>query len=350
MNPRLDTNVIFARSLTPIPARRQRGKGADSMPATLHITNGESVQLGETGLSGEVLTWQDMLHEGPVLSGLTLEEMRTIRARFLAGISGRPEHEIRDRFEKRDRTLTRFGDFEEVVLWFEHDLYDQLQLIQILDWFSRQDRGRTTLSLIATDRYLGLLRPDELLALSSSPRSVSLAQLVLGRRAWLAFAAEDPSSIVELLQGDTSALPYLRGALQRHLEQFPSTRNGLSRTERQILQITGAGPSSVGAAFCADRDLEERIFMGDLVFQTYVRGLANARVPLLKIAPDEKRFWDAQVVITSEGSAVLRGEADHVRVNGIDRWLGGVHLERDRVWRWDDERRKLTLPAPSALG
>jgi hypothetical protein len=317
------------------------------MLGTLHITNGESVQLRDTDLPGEVLIWRDVLHEGPVPAGLTLDELRPIRSRFLAGISGQSEREMQNRLEERDRTLARFAEFEEVVLWFEHDLYDQLQLIQILDWFSRRDLGRTSLSLIATDRYLGMLRPNELLALYPSRQHVSSTQLLLGRRAWLAFTAPDPRSIVELLQGDTSALPYLRGALRRHLEQLPSTRDGLSRTERQILQITNAGTARLGALFCADRDLEERIFMGDLVFQTYIRGLASARVPLLRIDGQESNpFSKSTVAITANGRAVLRGQADHLGWNGIDRWLGGVHLQAGNVWRWDTEHGKLELAPP----
>ena len=99
------------------------------MPATLHITNGDSVELRDTGLPDEVLTWKDVLHEGPVPAGLTLEEMRSIRAYFLAEVSGQPESELLRGLEQRDQTLARFAEFEEVVLWFEHDLYDQLQLI-----------------------------------------------------------------------------------------------------------------------------------------------------------------------------------------------------------------------------
>jgi hypothetical protein len=34
---------------------------------------------------------------------------------------------------------------------------------------------------------------------------------------------------------------------------------------------------------------------------------------------------------------VLAGHADHVTLNGIDRWIGGVHLHgRHARWRWDD--------------
>jgi hypothetical protein len=319
------------------------------MPGTLHVTNGDAVELDKTGLAGEILTWRDVLHEGPVPGGLALDPLRPIRAHFLAGASRQREHEILGYLEERDRTLARFAEFDEVVLWFEHDLYDQLQLIQILDWFSSQDPGATTLSLICTDRYLGLLTPDDLLLLYPERRPIFPAQLKLAARAWAAFTAADPNSIVRLIKEDTSALPYLPGALQRHLEQFPSTRNGTARTERQILEIVEAGGLRVEAIFRADQDREERMFMGDLVFKTYVRGLADTRVPLLRIAHDEEPFWKTEVAITPEGRAVLRGEADHVWLNGIDRWLGGVHLHCDRVWRWDREHGKLEFALPSRV-
>ena len=318
------------------------GRGA------LHITNGDSVQLRDTGLPGEVLTWKDVLHEGPVPGSLSLDQMRPIRAHFLAEVGGRPEPEILGELEKRDQTLARFAEFEEVVLWFEHDLYDQLQLIQILDWFSRQDLGRTKLSLICTNRYLGLLTPDELLHLYPERLSVSQRKLELAARAWAAFSAADPNSIVELLQEDTSDLPYLHGALQRHLQQFPSTQNGLSRTERQILEITEGGATRVGAIFRADYEREEAMFMGDSVFDAYIRRLANARVPLVRITLEKSPFWNAEVAITLEGRAVVRAELDNLGLNGIDRWLGGVHLHGSRVWRWDGERGKLQFAPPSA--
>ena len=36
-----------------------------------------------------------------------------------------------------DRTVTEDGRFDEIVLWFEHDLFDQLLLIRTLDLLVR---------------------------------------------------------------------------------------------------------------------------------------------------------------------------------------------------------------------
>jgi hypothetical protein len=41
--------------------------------------------------------------------------------------------------------------------------------------------------------------------------------------------------------------------------------------------------------------------------------------------------------VTAAGARVLAGETDHVELNGIDRWIGGVHLiGNDAQWRWDE--------------
>lgn len=319
------------------------------MRDTLHITNGDSVQIRDTGLEGEVLTWKDALHEGPVPGGLTLDELRPVRAHYLASLDHLPEREIVADFERRDRKLAEFRERSEVVLWFEHDLYDQLQLLQILDWFSQQDRGGTRLSLISTDTYLGTLRPEQLLALYPTRRDVTAAQLEVASRAWSAFCAPDPRGLVPFTLGAIPGLPYLPDAFERHLEEFPAIANGLSRTERQILEGLEGGASTAAALFSASQKREERIFTGDSTFFAHLRKLASVPVPLLRLPhsqEDHRAFGESQVEITPHGSAVLHEAEDHISLNGIDRWLGGVHLHcqpggpENAVWRWNSQERR----------
>lgn len=294
----------------------------------LHVTNGTSVSLGESGLPGEVLPWLDVLHEGPVPSGLDLEQLSKIRGAFLDGAFPR-QGSATEELAQRNRNLAAHN---EIVLWFEHDLYDQLQLIQILDWLHGRD---TRTELICIDRYLGHLMGAELAELWPARRPVTREQFDLARAAWEAFRSPDPTAIEAILCGDTSALPFLAGALVRHLEQFPSIFNGLARTERQILESVKAGERTFPSLFRAEQAREERIFMGDLVLRGYLRGLVECRNPLLTES-------DGEYGLTPAGSEVLAGREDHVRLNGIDRWLGGVHLEgSEAMWRWDGKGRKL---------
>jgi hypothetical protein len=296
----------------------------------LHVTNGTSVSLSETGIGGDVLAWLDALHEGPVPVGLDSVELRRVRGIFLdAECPGTPPAELE--LARRDAVL---ASFEEVALWFEHDLFDQLQLIQVLDRLQHQP---VRVTIISTDRYLGRMTAAELAALWPARRAVSEQQFALAEAAWSAFCSPDPTRIEALLAHDTSALPFLAGALRRHLQQFPSVESGLARTERQILHAALEGRHTFPTLFAAEQRMEERIFMGDTALQRWARRLAECRHPLLSIAEGVYR-------VTGLGRDALAGSVDHLRLNGINRWLGGVHLcGHDALWRWDERAGRLRL-------
>jgi uncharacterized protein DUF1835 len=332
--------------------------------AMLHITNGDSAaaSLRAAGLPGEVLAWRDVPTEGPMPEGLALDELALVRARFLAQTGWASYDEALADLRRQYATLAAAAQQDEVVLWFEHDLHDQLQLAQLLDWFATHAHSSTMLSLVMIGEHaevtpfygLGQLTPEQLAALFPARLPVAAAQLALGRAAWEAFRAPDPTAIESLLAGETVDLPYLHATLIRHLEEFPDTEAGLSRTERQILEMMAeAGPISLFEVFKRDMKREEAPFLGDLGFWARVAGLAPAAHPLLAFAdgrsftlPDDPAHpaeWARQsVALTGTGQMVLAGEQDWVRLNGINRWLGGVHLKGlEAAWRWDRTAQRL---------
>jgi Domain of unknown function (DUF1835) len=288
---------------------------------TLHVTNGESAgsTLRRTGLDGSVLAWNDVLHEGPI-PPVPPDELREVRARFISDAGWGSLREVSDDLAQRDRL---FADADHVVLWFEHDLYDQLQLLQVLD----RVRESQQVDLIVVGLFLGSLAADQLAALWPARRRATPAQLALAREAWAAVRASTPLPVMELLRRDTSALPFLGDALRRLLEELPDTRSGLSRTERQVLELLAAQPRSPEQLFLASQELEEAPFYGDTWFYRCVAGLGT-----LIARPG------AELVLTDDGRRVLAGDADRIELLGIDRWLGGVHLRTDDHWRWDGER------------
>jgi hypothetical protein len=298
----------------------------------LHITNARSVSLAEARVGGKVLTWDDPLHEGPVPPGLSLQELSAVRAEFIARTYVEPHADVQLSFQERDEALKEFRDHEEVVLWFEHDLYDQLQLIQLLGYFAGVELGSTRLALIQSPTYLGPMRPQQLASLFPTRKRVTTSQLQLGASAWSAFRSPDPTPILSLLEADASLLPFLAPALRRHLEQFPSTQNGLCRTEQQTLAAIAAGAVTVSDAFI-DHQREHPIFMGDAIYATYVRRLACGSEPLVVMEPAQQDFH-SRLVLTVAGRNVLDGHADYLSLNGIDRWLGGIHLTGKNLWRW----------------
>ena len=125
----------------------------------LHITNGDGAGtlLTQCGLGGDVLPWRDPMHHGPFPTGLDLDELASVRAEYLAG-DRLDMAEIERDFRDRDARLRAAADHDEVVLWFEHDLLDQLQILQLLDWFSGAAFDLGKLTMICIDRSPALSR------------------------------------------------------------------------------------------------------------------------------------------------------------------------------------------------
>jgi len=308
----------------------------------LHVLNGDSARIGleQSGIPGEIVVWPDVLYEGPTPLA-TGEEWIAARTAHLVSTSVRAVDDVSARYHRDDAVLESFREHDEVVFWFEHDLFDQLLLIRHLWWMgergARSAAGETRFSLVCRDAYLGLLTPESFPALFAERRAITEAQINLGSQAWTAFCRDDPSLLPAFATAVLPDLPFLPAAMRRFLEEYPSTLNGLSRTQAQILRVASDGPLSVGKAFRESAALEEALFMGDLSFFGIVEGLADARQPLLTIDEPSNlplSFVEKPIRVTEAGRAVLAGRADHVALNGIDRWMGGVHLTPERLWRW----------------
>lgn len=323
----------------------------------LVITNGDAAgELLRRSLPGaEVLPWRDVLYEGPVPLTDTLETLTAGRIEHLAGAGGGEIGAIEFELTARDRGLTASANFDRVVLWFEHDLYDQLQLVQVLDWFAAHPRAEGTLLLVQTEDYIGRQESEAIVDLAATAKPVTQAQLDLAARAWAALRQPTPEAWANLLDEDTSALPFLRSAVARMIEELPGP-DGLSRTERQMLAIIESGESVTALAlFIAVQKTEDAEFMGDWSFWRLLDQLALADEPLvagLEAAPFQhtdpelaKAYLTSRLSLTSLGRAVLAGDADWVLHHDVDRWWGGTHLTEDALWRWDQVAEKLIPPS-----
>ena len=324
---------------------------------TLHVTNGDIVVdlLRRVGLADGALAWADVLHEGQVPGGLDDEGLRRERAGFIAGADGVDAAEVLRRFQERDRALAASSGGE-YLLWFEADLYDQLQIAQILAALRDLGVAPDRVRLVCIGEYpgiahfggLGQLEPGQLPGLLDAATPLTAEALDLGAAAWAALRAPDPGGLGRIAASRSPELRFLGEAFDRLAREYPSTRDGLSLTERRILAATPADGATAGTVFTRLGEREARPYLGDLFAFRIMDRLANARVPLLELDPPGDAVTAAiRLRPTPAGTRVLRGEADHVALNGVDRWVGGVHLRGDRPsWRFD-EGTESVQPAPT---
>ena len=342
----------------------RRGGAPAARPSLLHITNGESAgnTLRQTTLGGAVLPWQDVLHEGPV-PALPRQALLRTRARFLADCGWGGQQALLSSLERRDRQLIEaLRDDLQVVLWFEHDLYDQLQLLDVLALAHTEEAAP---DLIVVGSFpgkpsfagLGELTANELETLWTTRRPAASSALQEATSAWAALQAPEPTTLAEWATRDTAQLSFLAPALRRFLEELPAPADGLSGTERRALQAVAAGAHTPPAAFVAAQRLEEAPFLGDAWFYRALSALGQGKTRLLEtddgtpIPPppplgDSQQFAHLQLRLTATGEHTLRGEADRVELLGIDRWIGGTHITPGNTWRWDPTGHKLVRPSP----
>ncbi|HEY7281175.1 MAG TPA: MerR family transcriptional regulator [Actinomycetota bacterium] len=340
----------------------RRGREPTSRPQLLHVTNGESAgnTLRQTVLGGAVLPWQDVLHEGPVPAVARPELLRT-RAGFLSECGWGSRRAIQSSLERRDRQLVDgLREGVRVVLWFEHDLYDQLQLLDVL---TLAGEAGASPELIVVDSFpgkpgfrgLGELTADELETLWPMRRAGSPETTAAAAAAWEAFRAPDPTALAELARHASPELPFLPPALRRLLEELPDVTDGLSGTERRALQAIAEGARTPMAAFLAEQNLEAAPFLGDAWFHRALVGLGRGEVrlvetddggPLPEPPPlsDGSEFSRLSLRLTPDGERVLARREDRAALLGVDRWVGGTHVTPDRLWRWDRTAAELVPP------
>ncbi len=281
--------------------------------AALHITNGDAAVPAVAAAAGvpccDVLPWRDVLHDGPVPGRLSADELARVRADHLAARGWIERGAAHAQLIARDRTLAAHPPAEEIVLWFEADLYDDLQLAQIEDRLA----GRPGL-------VTRVLLPHEP---SSDLRSLLLARQPCTPRpdAFAAFRSADPRAWETVPQ------------FARLLEELPDARTGLSRLEREIVDALVDGPLRPHDLFARVTARETVPWIADLPLWA----LADELAPLVR----QVRSSDGppSYALTAAGEAVRAGRA---RRSVPERWIGGTQLGPDRpAWAWDADRREV---------
>lgn len=323
------------------------------MERIVHICNGETTadSLSLADLPGEILVWADALDQGPLLPVGDAEHYAR-RAEFWAT---RGQRDAATQLAAWDRGVDEAsagaaaGAVDELILWFEHDLFDQLALARLLSRLAR--RGLPpTLTIVSIDRHpevptflgLGQLKPEQLAELW--PRRTPLSRDAIDEAitAWIAVTSADPRALPFLVRR-VKALPFLAGALERHLEEYPDPTSGMSRTERQVLAAVARGEGAAEALFQASHASDPRYPITDtLLFATLA---TLGRDGLLTGAPtsaEPAALRAATPAVTALGRQALAGAIDRVHEIGLDTWRGGVHLSgKGPAWRWDSRERKL---------
>jgi hypothetical protein len=256
----------------------------------LHIVNGESsllsLPLAEVG--GEAFAWFDFLSEGPPPDGTEAGWRR--RAEELANRYGLDAGQHFAAAQAWRQRLEGAGACEEVVLWFEGDLFCLWNLAFLLDWFSRHPHP--ALSLVCPpDERLGALQPERLTELFAGREPLTPAMLDDGHAAWQALSSADPAVIERALH--EAAEPLFQRAMRLQLERFPRGV-GPSGVEKHLLSLLGSESQRLGRLFKAfnESDLGFQFGWGDHQFAVLLVDMRRRGLLAIEPAPGQPPYQD----------------------------------------------------------
>ena len=303
----------------------------------IHFHNGDvtAALARRAGVPGRHIPFRESLIGGPVHRDLAQLDWVEERARYLAEEHSGNLLRVRNDLLEQEKTIDTARQEEEIVLWFEHDLFCLVHLLYLAKRFTN-----CRVSVVWNPAPIGELEADAVLTLYRSRAPLLPVMFRAGDAAWQAYTSDDPTSLNRFLRQEIPDFPFLVDGLRLHASRFPSVKNGLGDPERKLMELIDAGAADFGSLFPRFNPNPPRYGFGDGEVLRQLRRLAWCAVPMITMTElgAGDREPKASFAVTPAGRNVLEGTVDFIDLNTPDYWLGGAHLTREHVSRWDAER------------
>ncbi|MDE3740545.1 DUF1835 domain-containing protein [Maribacter polysaccharolyticus] len=217
------------------------------MSSLLHITNGDSLtdRLRSMNLKGDIITWREMLCEGKTLTTVGSETFWKTRFEFLNKNYKVSKSWFIEKTLKEYRSLCNHKQQDEIVLWFEYDLFCQINMLAVISWL-KTHRKYAQITLVScgkedeTDKMYGFneLNDDRLIQLFEGRRELSQDDIEYADYVWQLYCSDNPIRLENLTDFNNYEFEYLSGAITAHLKRFPTIKNGLNELENHILRLS----------------------------------------------------------------------------------------------------------------
>lgn len=244
---------------------------------TIHILNGEhlATQLRTSGLADALIVWNECLVDGPV-EVTASPAFWAQRSAFIAThYAAAPDDYAVKVLAEYDK-LAALPVTAEVHLWFEHDLFCQVNFWFLLAQLAgRGWQGR--LWRVAPQRPadadmwrgFGGAEAADLRAALAARVPIHTDDLLRGQALWRAFASGAHVELLALCELDSAVFPHLREVCQAHVDRFPA--QGLGRPQRVLAGLRAELGDDFGAIFAAFTRQEGIYGLGDSQVMTMLK-------------------------------------------------------------------------------
>ena len=221
------------------------------MANTLHIANGDSTAeiLKRTSLTGDILVWREMLCEGLICKEVGSDEFWMNRYDYFKKELEVSKLDYYDKTIKEILKLEDVSNYSEVVLWFEFDLFCQVNLMALCTYLLQSYRKNTIYNLVCTGwvkgeeqlKSLADFSVDEFVNLYENKISLSKSNLEFAQNCWNVYVNNDVNELKSFNFNKQSKFRYLQKAIDQHLLRFPD-ESGLNQIQYKILEIINSKP------------------------------------------------------------------------------------------------------------
>ncbi|WP_103068575.1 DUF1835 domain-containing protein [Aquimarina sediminis] len=214
---------------------------------TLHITNGDSLtnRLKEINLvTGEFFVWREMLCEGPTEIKIETENSIKTRKTFLKKYYRIPHSDYEEKFVSQLKKLDDLSKYNEIILWFEYDLFCHINMIAAISLLLRKEIKDTPIYLVCSGRIehekklFGLCELSDALLKDQYQNKIllNIDDLEFASHVWTLYCESKPQKIAGQIKRNSS-FEYLSICLRAHLQRFPNMLTGLNVLEHNILEM-----------------------------------------------------------------------------------------------------------------
>lgn len=300
---------------------------------TLHILNGDAtleVFMRTTLKDEHHAVWREMMCEGPVSDYLHDPAFWKRREEYICKRYGEKPEAYFDKVVLEQIRLDAFlDDYSEIILWFEHDLFCQINLMAILAWLTQRNLRGTIVSVVSINHHpeianfkgLGQLSPRQLHQLLGQKQELTKDDLQFARQIWRLYCQADPRELEATISEIPSSFPFLGAALKAHLQLLPNKNTGLNVIDQKILEL--ASQQSL-----TKFELMRQLLEWDNIYgfgDTQLLAIINRLRPILQQLDT--------VVPTFEAIQALEGKLNVGRYLTEPLLAGGA----SPTYKWDDE-------------
>ncbi len=233
------------------------------MSKKVHILNGDSTAsiMKESEISGDVIVWRELLCEGSLSKNIGSDDFWNLRNTFFED-----ELEVNrlDYYDKTIKELIKIEDlsnYNEVVLWFEYDLFCQVNLMALCTYLLNHYRKSLSYYLVCVGKdqsrenlqTLSDYSSKEYQRLHEQRIKLTHHDLLFAKECWERYVVNDIQELKGFNFKKNGKFKYFQLAINQHLKRFTENKK-LNQIDHKLIETIHTN------------EFTERDIIGELLF------------------------------------------------------------------------------------